>query len=259
MINMNILLTNDDGIDSEGLILLKKYFEKNNNVYLIAPQKEQSCSSHSLTMHNPLRVFQYGKNTFAVNGTPTDCVMLGINKIYKNIKFDLLISGINCGGNLGDDITYSGTVAAAMEGCLFGITSIAVSMVVDFKKRPQYINYDSAPEYIDNVIQLLKKLDNLNDCFFNLNIPDLPKEKIKGLKITTQGKRTYKDIIVENVDPRGEKYYWIAGTPVTLGNNIKSDLYAVEHNYASLTPLHLDLTNYNYVEILKKINNPLDK
>ncbi len=256
---MNILLTNDDGIDSEGLILLKKHFEKTDNVFLIAPQKEQSCSSHSLTMHYPLRAFEYGRNNFAVDGTPTDCVLLGINKIFQNVKFDLLISGINYGGNLGDDITYSGTVAAAMEGCLFGITSIAVSLVVDFDKKPQYVNYDSAVFYLDKVIAMMKSIKNFKDCFLNLNIPDLPLEKIKGLKITTQGKRTYKDVIVENKDPRGKKYYWIAGTPVNPGNNSNSDLHAIENSYASLTPLHLDLTNYKYVEILKNLNNPLDK
>ena len=250
---MNILLTNDDGIESDGLISIKKYFEKEHNIFVVAPLNEQSCSSHSLTMNSPLRVYEYGKNYFAVNGTPTDCIMIGVNKIFENIKFDLLISGINYGGNLGDDITYSGTVAAAMEGCLMKIPSIAVSINVDFKKRPQYVHYDSAIFYLKKTISIIKNIKDFSDCFFNLNVPDLPVEKIKGLKITKQGKRTYKDVIVENIDPRGEKYYWIAGTPVTLPNGENTDLKALENNFSSLTPLHLDLTNYKYLDLITSL------
>jgi len=249
---MNVLLTNDDGIDSEGLIALKKFFEKENNVFIIAPLREQSCASHSLTMNSPLRIYEYGKNYFAVDGTPTDCIMLGVNKIFEKVKFDLLVSGINYGANLGDDITYSGTVAAAMEGCLLKIPSIAVSSYVDFEKRPDYVHYDSAVLYLEKVLKIMLTIDDFSDCFFNLNVPDLPIEQIKGLKITKQGKRTYKDVIVENTDPRGKKYYWIAGTPITLPNGNNTDLDALENNYASLTPLHLDLTNYNYIKILNK-------
>lgn len=255
---MNILITNDDGIDSEGLLLLKKHFGTNHKVYIIAPLREQSGSSHSLTMNRPLRIYEYGKNFYAVDGTPTDCIMLGVNKVFKNIKFDLLLSGINYGGNLGDDITYSGTVSAAFEGCLLNILSIAISVAVDFDKRPQYVHYDSAIFYVEQVIEILKNI-SVKDCFFNLNVPDLPVSNIKGLKITKQGKRTYKDIIIENVDPRGKKYYWIAGTPVTLSNGDDTDLFAIEKGYASLTPLHLDLTHYKYIEILKNFNNVLDK
>ncbi len=252
---MNVLITNDDGIESEGLIALKKFFEKEHNTYIIAPLREQSCSSHSLTMNFPLRVYEYGKNYFAVDGTPTDCIMVGVNKIFENINFDLLVSGINYGGNLGDDITYSGTVAAAMEGCLLKIPSIAVSIHVDFEKRPHYVHYDSAIFYLKKVLKLIGKINDFSDCFFNLNVPDLPVELINGLKITKQGKRTYKDVIVENKDPRGKKYYWIAGTPVTIPNGENTDLAAIEANFASLTPLHLDLTNYKYIEILNsKIN-----
>ncbi len=255
---MNILLTNDDGIDSEGLLSLKKHFDKKHNVYVIAPTKEQSCSSHSITMNSPLRVFEYGHRIFAVSGTPTDCIMLGINKIFKNTSFDVLISGINYGGNLGDDITYSGTVSAALEGCLLNIRSVAVSVVVDFDQVPQYVHYDSAIYFLDKVLELTTGLDS-SDCFYNLNVPDKALTEIKGLKITKQGKRTYKDVIVEKIDPRGKKYYWIAGTPVSTGNGEETDLFAVENNFASLTPLHLDLTNYKYIEILKNFNYILDK
>ncbi len=247
---MNVLITNDDGIESEGLIALKKFFEKEHNVFVIAPLREQSCSSHSLTMNFPLRVYEYGKNYFAVDGTPTDCIMVGVNKIFEKIKFDLLVSGINYGANLGDDITYSGTVAAAMEGCLLKIPSVAVSIHVDFEKRPQYVHYDSAIFYLKKVLGYIEKIDDFSDCFFNLNVPDMPVEKIKGLKITKQGKRTYRDVIVENIDPRGKKYYWIAGTPVTIPNGNNTDLAAIENNFASLTPLHLDLTNYKFIDIL---------
>lgn len=255
---MNILLTNDDGIESDGLLSLKNHFEKHYNVYTVAPLREQSCSSHSITMNHPLRVYEYGKNIYAVDGTPTDSIMLAINTIFKNVKFDILISGINYGGNLGDDITYSGTVAAAMEGCLLGITSVALSIVVDFDKRPQYIHYESGIYYIEKIIHVLRKT-KLEDCFLNINIPDKSVEKIKGMKITKQGKRTYKDVIVENKDPRGKKYYWIAGTPVSIGNGEDTDLYAIENDFVSVTPLRLDLTHYKYIETLKKINYMLDK
>ncbi len=252
---MNILLTNDDGIESEGLLSLKKYFEKDHEVFIIAPLREQSCCSHSLTINYPLRVIEYGKNFFAVDGTPTDCIMLAKSKIFKNIKFDMLVSGINNGGNLGDDITYSGTVAGAMEGCLLGLPSIAISMVVDFEKKPEYIDYEPAILYLEKITKLIYNLNNFifRDCFFNVNVPNLPYEKIKGLKLTKQGKRTYKDIIVENVDPRGKKYYWIAGTPVNLSNDDDTDLYAVENNFVSVTPLHLDLTNYSVLKSLNKL------
>ena len=149
---MNIFLTNDDGINADGLLELKKELEKEHDVYVIAPLKEQSGSSHSLTMNMPLRVYEYGKNFYAVDGTPTDCVMLGLNKVFEGINFDLLISGINYGANLGDDLTYSGTVAGAMEGCLMGIPSIAISLDVDFQKRPVYVHYETAIKVIKYLI-----------------------------------------------------------------------------------------------------------
>ena len=247
---MNILITNDDGINADGLIELKKALEKEHNIYIIAPLKEQSGSSHSLTMNLPLRVYEYGKNFYAVDGTPTDCVMLGLNKIYEGIKFDLLVSGINYGANLGDDLTYSGTVAGAMEGCLMGIPSIALSIDVDFQKRPVYIHYETAIQVLKILIE--NGLKFKKDTFLNINVPDKPLKKLKGIKITRQGKRTYKDVIVENVDPRGEKYYWIAGTPVVLCKDEDTDIFAVENDYVSITPVKMDLTDYDF---MNELNN----
>ena len=247
---MNILITNDDGINADGLIALKKSLEKVHSVFIVAPLKEQSGSSHSLTMNMPLRVYEYGKNYYAVDGTPTDCIMLAINKIFEKIKFDLLISGINYGANLGDDITYSGTVAGAMEGCLMGIPSIAISLDVNFKKRPVYVHYETAVFVLNKIIE--NGLKFKKDTFLNINVPDLPIEKIKGIKITRQGKRTYKDVIVENIDPRGEKYFWIAGTPVVLCKDEDTDIYAVENGYVSITPLKMDLTDYEFINELNK-------
>ncbi len=247
---MNILITNDDGINADGLIELKKSLEDEHNVFVIAPLKEQSGSSHSLTMNMPLRVYEYGKNFYAVDGTPTDCVMLGLNKIFEGVKFDLLISGINYGANLGDDITYSGTVAGAMEGCLMGLPSIALSIDVDFQKRPVYVHYESAIKFLKILIS--NGLNFKKDTFLNINVPDKPFQEIKGIKVTRQGKRTYKDVIVENTDPRGEKYYWIAGTPVILCKDEDTDIYAVENSYVSVTPIKMDLTDYNFIEELTK-------
>ncbi len=245
---MNILITNDDGINADGLIELKKSLENEHNVYVIAPLKEQSGSSHSLTMNMPLRVYEYGKNFYAVDGTPTDCVMLGLNKIFEDIKFDLLISGINYGANLGDDLTYSGTVAGAMEGCLMGLPSIAISIDVDFQKRPVYVHYESAIKFLKILIS--NGLNFKKDTFLNVNVPDKPFQEIKGIKVTRQGKRTYKDVIVENTDPRGQKYYWIAGTPVILCKDEDTDIYAVENSYVSITPIKMDLTDYDFMNEL---------
>ena len=205
--------------------------------------------------------YQSGMNT-KVEQRSTVSMSTGIETVINNILYvknggssalpikKIKIAGTNC--------EYSGTVSAAFEGCLLNILSIAISVAVDFDKRPQYVHYDSAIFYVEQVIEILKNI-SVKDCFFNLNVPDLPVSNIKGLKITKQGKRTYKDIIIENVDPRGKKYYWIAGTPVTLSNGDDTDLFAIEKGYASLTPLHLDLTHYKYIEILKNFNNVLDK
>ena len=247
---MNILLTNDDGINADGLLELKKSLEKEHTVHVIAPLKEQSGSSHSLTMNMPLRIYEYGKNFYAVDGTPTDSVMLGLNKIFLDVKFDLLISGINYGANLGDDLTYSGTVAGAMEGCLMGIPSIAISIDVDFQKRPVYVHYETAIKVIK--IFISNGLKFKNDTFLNVNVPDKPFEKLKGIKVTRQGKRTYKDVIVENTDPRGEKYYWIAGTPVVLCKDEDTDIYAIENDFVSITPIKMDLTDYDF---MNELNN----
>ncbi len=242
---VNILVTNDDGVYSNGIKSLAHEMSKIGNVHVVAPLTEKSATSHSLTLHRPLRVKQINKHSvYAVNGTPTDCVNLAINGLLK-IKTDIIISGINIGPNLADDITYSGTVAAAIEGTLQGIPSIAIS-VAGRKK----IYFKPAQDVANKLIRKVLKNGLPENVFLNVNVPNIPSNKIMGYRYTRLGKRRYGEPIVEKADPRGEKYYWIGGdvlgdTPVE-----NSDIKAVEHGYISITPIKLDLTDYNFLEHL---------
>jgi len=204
-------------------------------VTVVAPDRERSAAGHSLTLTQPLRVEKVGPRVYAVDGTPTDCVNLAANGILRKRKIDLLVSGINKGGNMGDDITYSGTVSAAMEGTLLGIRSIAVSLVSRNHFR------------FDVLRQGLPK-----DTLLNVNLPNVPAGEIRGVRITRQGKRIYGEAVVEKRDPRGRKYFWIGGDSLRREDIPGSDLEAVEQNYISITPIHLDLTNYSSLRTLKR-------
>ena len=242
-----ILITNDDGVQSEGIIALSEAMESIGSVYVVAPDRERSASSHSLTLTHPLRVEKLGPRTYSVDGTPTDCVNLGVNSILKGKKVDMLVSGINKGANLGDDITYSGTVAATMEGTILGIPSIAFSVVTRSKFR-----FDVASQFAITLAQKIWEYKLPDDTLLNVNVPNLPKEKISGIRITRMGKRLYGDIIVEKKDPRGRKYYWIGGDYLSTEEVPGSDLEAIEESYISITPLHLDMTNYSALRTLRK-------
>ena len=242
-----ILVSNDDGVQSEGIVALAEAMESIGTVYIVAPDRERSASSHSLTLTNPLRVEKLGPRTYSVDGTPTDCVNLGVNGILKGKKIAALVSGINKGANLGDDITYSGTVAAAMEGTILGIPSIALSVVTRSKFR-----FDVASQFAVTAVQKVWENKMPDDILLNINVPNLPQEKISGVRITRMGKRLYGDIIVEKKDPRGRKYYWIGGDYLSTEEAPGSDLEAIEDSYISITPLHLDMTNYSALRTLRK-------
>lgn len=242
-----ILLTNDDGINAKGLNVLKTVLQDYYNIITVAPTYEQSGSSHSLTMATPLRITRYDDQTYSVNGTPTDCVMLAIHKIMAQ-KPDLLISGINDGQNMGDDVTYSGTVSAAFEGTLMGIPSLAVSLVIR-NEQEQY--FDDAARVTCQLVDQILKHGFPEDTLLNINIPNMPQAEIQGVVITKQGKRVYNDVIVEKEDPRGRSYYWIAGK-VKWELLPNSDFSAIHENKISITPLHLDLTNYQTIPELEK-------
>jgi 5'-nucleotidase len=240
-----ILVSNDDGIDSEGIIALASALKRVGEVYVVAPDRERSAAGHSLTLHKPLRVDEVGRRWYAVNGTPTDCINLAVNGILRK-RPNLVVSGINKGANLGDDVTYSGTVSAAMEGTLLDIPSFAVSLATKRKLR-----FEAAAEFAVKLARHILRHGLPRDTLLNVNVP--PTKTIKGYRITRQGKRIYDNAIIEKVDPRGKKYYWIGGNELKWEGESDTDFYAVSKKYISITPVHLDMTNYDSIEELKGI------
>jgi 5'-nucleotidase len=242
-----ILVTNDDGIHSKGIIALAKALQEIGDVFIVAPQMEKSAIAHSLTLHRPLRVERIKKNSFAVDGTPADCVHLGVNAVLPE-RPRLLVSGINKGGNLGDDITYSGTVSAAFEGTLLGIPSFAISLV-----SRSHFKYQTAAHFAVRVAQHILKKGLPKDTLLNINVPNLKEEEIKSYKITQQGRWKHNGSgVIEKVDPRGKKYFWIGGGQLIFEKSGETDFEAVSNSYISITPLHLDLTNYSSIQELRK-------
>jgi 5'-nucleotidase len=245
--NKIILLSNDDGINSSGLNALAEALHRFGNIFIVAPDREQSASSHALSIHRPLRIDKISDNSYSVDGTPTDCINLAVNGILKNNKPDLIVSGINKGQNLGDDITYSGTVSAAIEGTLLGIPSVAISL----EGRNDY-NYDTSRHYSAKIAEYVLQNKLPPDILLNVNIPNLDIKEIKGIKITRQGKRIYNEAVVEKIDPRGKEYYWIGGDELDSIELENSDIDALKKGYVSVTPIKLDLTDYNFINFLEK-------
>lgn len=216
-------------------------------VWVVAPDRDQSAVSHSLTLHRPLRIERIGPRTFAVDGTPTDCINLAINGILQE-RPRLVISGINRGANLGDDVTYSGTVSAAMEATLLGVPAIAVSLV-----GTDHFDFTAAVAFTYELAETVLRQQLPPDTLLNVNIPELPRQELKGFAFTRQGKRRYGDAIVENVDPRGKKYYWIGGSQLDFVDAEGTDFSAIARGLISVTPLHLDLTNYASLDRLRQL------
>jgi len=244
---VKILLTNDDGIHAVGIRVLADALQKMGEVAIVAPDRERSAVGHALTLHHPLRAVKIDENLFAVDGTPTDCVNLGIHTLL-DFRPDLVISGINRGGNLGDDVTYSGTVSAAMEATLMGIPAFSVSLVTSGEGE----NYQVAGEFAARLAEKLHREGLPNDTFLNVNVPDLPVGRLLPPMVTFQGKRRYEGMIVDKVDPRGRNYYWIGSVELNFIDSQGSDYYAVSRGHISVTPLHLDLTNYSALATLKE-------
>ncbi len=243
---MNILVTNDDGIHAPGIRILAEVLCNLGNVFVVAPDRERSAVGHALTLHHPLRATKVDANIFAVDGTPTDCVNLGIHSLIS-CKPDIVISGINRGGNLGDDITYSGTVSAAMEATLMGVPAFAISLVTDGEGA----NYLAAALFASKLADTIFRKGLPEDTFLNVNIPDLPMDSLLPPLITRQGKRVYDGTIINKVDPRGRDYYWIGTVNLNFLDIEGSDNAAVSQGHISITPLHLDLTNYNSITRLR--------
>jgi len=244
-----ILVTNDDGGDSPGIKVLSKAMQPVGEVYVVAPEREQSAVGHALTLHRPLKFKKINNKTYLINGTPTDCVILGVKRLLPQ-RADLVVSGINNGRNMGDDITYSGTVAAAIEATLLGIPSIAISFAGEnYSRRSCFLRFKEAGRFTQRLARLVFKKGLPPDTFLNVNIPDIP--NIKGIKLTRQGKRGYDNAIQEMTDPRGKKHYWIGGGIPMWEPGKNTDFEAVQNGFISVTPIHLDLTNHKALKYMK--------
>jgi 5'-nucleotidase len=248
---MRILITNDDGIESEGIRVLASSMLSLGEVFIVAPKNPQSAGSHATTLHKPLRVEKYPINvgekiSLRVSGTPADCVLLAIDELIEE-KIDVLVSGINNGPNLGYDIIYSGTVAGAREGAINGILSFAFS--VDAFENPVYSYAGKfAPLFVKTVLDR-----GINEkIYFNLNFPNLSEEHIKGYKFVKQGRREYINRVKVGEDPFGKEYYWIGGKlkPDTQND---TDVDAVKEGFVAITPLTLDFTDYSVLQTLSKL------
>lgn len=241
---MLILVTNDDGIHSPGLHVLAEALRVLGQVVVVAPDRERSAIGHALTLHSPLRAMERATDCWVVDGTPADCVNLGIHGLLASPP-DLVVSGINQGANLGDDLTYSGTVAAAMEATLMGVPALAVSLASNRFAEEDFL---WGGQWAAKLATMIKDHGLPADTFLNVNVPH---GRPQGMKLTRQGKRRYADSVVRNTDPRGRTYYWIGAGELSFHDLEGTDVHAVERGWVSVTPLHLDLTNYAAFERLR--------
>jgi 5'-nucleotidase len=239
----NILVSNDDGIHAPGIAALAAALEAVGDVYVVAPDRERSAIGHALTLHRPLRVDSVGPRRFAVNGTPTDCVNLAILGMLP-VRPDVVVAGINQGSNLGDDVTYSGTVSAAMEGSLLGVPAMAVSLA----DAGANADYGPAARAATELTRLLLRDAASGTTLLNVNVPGGP---ARGLRLTRLGRRMYSEKVTEHRDPRGKLYYWIGAGPPAWEAGEDTDFAAVHAGYVSVTPLHLDLTSYDGLRTFK--------
>lgn len=246
-----ILISNDDGVHAQGIEHLYDVAKKlSDDVWVIAPDLEQSGASHSLTIRKPLRIRKLGEKKYSVDGTPTDSVLVGINHILKDDKPSLILSGINNGSNIGDDVTYSGTVAAAMEATLLGIPSIAISLSSGGMSASKW---HTALHFLPDILMHLKDFDWQPNILININFPNAEIDEISGVRITVQGSRKLGEDLFECVDPRGHKYYWIGPMRRDFDVPDNTDVAAIRTNAITITPLHLDLTHYPSLSGLEKI------
>ena len=243
---MRILCSNDDGVSAEGLTILVEVCARIGDVTCVAPDREQSATSHSLTLARPLRPVQRGERTWQVDGTPTDSVLLGLGALPGG-RPDFVVSGINHGPNMGEDVLYSGTVAAAMEGLAFGIPGIALSLAsFDDTLLRTY------PETVERLLrQVLVPGRFPADTLLNVNLPPRPAAEVRGVRVTTLGKRVYSESLNRMKDPWGRDIWWIGGGQLSWSGREDSDFQAVEDGYVSVTPLHVDITNYRELETVR--------
>ena len=245
-----ILLTNDDGINAPGLKALERIARAlSDDVWIVAPEHENSGAGHSLTLTMPLRLRKISARRFAVQGTPTDCVMMALNQVLPDKRPDLLLSGVNRGANMGEDVTYSGTIAAAMEGTLLKVPSIALSQ--SFASRT-VMHWPTAEQHAPDLVRRLVKLGWPEDVLININFPDVPPNQVKGIEVCRQGRRDISELQIEQrIDAREQAYYWIGFRPRKGTPKRGTDLSVVENGSVAVTPLHLDLTEKRTLKSLK--------
>ncbi|AYV14521.1 MULTISPECIES: 5'/3'-nucleotidase SurE [Shewanella] len=242
---MKILVSNDDGVTAPGIRALSEALSAVAEVLTVAPDRNCSGASNSLTLTNPLRINKLDNGYISVNGTPTDCVHLAIRELYEG-EPDMVVSGINAGANMGDDTLYSGTVAAAMEGRFLGLPAVAVSLV-----GRELTHYDTAAAYAVKIIMGLKKHPIASDQILNINVPDLPLDEIKGIRVTRLGARHKAEGMVRARDPHGREVFWLGPPGIELDVGEDTDFYAVSQGYVSITPLTVDLTAYRQLSQLQ--------
>lgn len=267
MSRLRILISNDDGVEAEGIHALAREFGRDHSVVIVAPEREKSTTGHHLTLHKPLRVLPVRKNIYAVSGGPADCIHIGLNVILKGKKPDLILSGINRGANLGQDVFYSGTASAAREGANQGIPSVGVSLSLDFHKRGKREHFATAAKSLRQVLgRVLSHFAGRPDAswkaglarwpegmMLNVNVPNLPLAKIKGVAAATQGYRVYTTNIIKRVDSRARDYFWIGGVYKGYRNIPESDCWYVDKGYVSVTPLELDTTMSTVYQNLRNV------
>lgn len=242
---MRILLTNDDGIHARGLKLLEDIARTlSDDVTVVAPIEEQSGKGRSLTLTDPVRLRGFGEKRWAVTGTPTDAVMVALAEIMKDAKPDLILSGINRGANLGEDVSYSGTVSAAMEGALAGIPSIALSQRYALSAPGERVSFEAAEVWAERTLRPLIAMEWAPRTLVNVNFPPVPASEVAGIRVVSQGLRDYGRLRLDKrTDPRGFDYYWMGLGRVPFSPVADTDLEAIEMGYVTVTPLHLDMTH----------------
>ncbi len=253
---MKILISNDDGIDAKGIRVLAQRLSQDNEheVFVVAPDRERSATGHSLTLHKPLRTEEMVlpgnvKGAWSTSGTPSDCVKLAVTELIGSPPPDIVISGINNGPNLGSEVLYSGTVAAAMEGAFMDIPSIAVSHMYGETRH-----YETAAEFIAKLVRVFPKAHLAKRSLLNVNVPCVPIDKVKGVLVTELGVRLYDDYFEKRTDPRGRVYYWLAGQAIEVDESENSDVWAVLNNYISITPISFNMTDHTAMRKLQAVD-----
>lgn len=262
---MRILLCNDDSVHARGIHVLYEHLRKIADVTVVAPLEEKSTTGHSLTIHKPLRMIKIKEDFYGVSGGPADCVHVGISQHFGKKKPDLVVSGVNRGANLGQDVFYSGTVSAAREGCIMGIPALAVSLSVDFyhPKPEEKLNYATASALAVKVIKRFtrngkSKMLLPSGTLLNLNAPDVPLKRVKGVCLARQGFRHYSATILKRRDHRGKDYFWVGGGYHGFLKEKGTDCQAVEDGFASLSPLRLDTTDHEHIlELMEGFGNSI--